>query len=105
MIRAPNGVNRSLLTAIISRWHSNCKISYYVKPVQTLASLHCGPSVIDYQGGSCYIVIKGIHPKVVQDMLGHWTISITLDTYSHVLPNMQKEAVKGSRECFGIISV
>jgi integrase len=31
---------------------------------------------------------KGVHPKFVQELLGHATISITLDTYSHVLPNM-----------------
>jgi integrase len=34
----------------------------------------------------------GTHPKVVQEMLGHSTISMTLDTYSHVVPSMQKEA-------------
>jgi integrase len=34
-----------------------------------------------------------VHPKIVQERLGHSTISITLDTYSHVLPNMQKDAV------------
>ena len=31
---------------------------------------------------------QGIHPKVVQERLGHSQISLTLDTYSHVLPNM-----------------
>jgi integrase len=31
---------------------------------------------------------KGIHAKLVQELLGHATISITLDTYSHVLPGM-----------------
>jgi integrase len=36
---------------------------------------------------------KGVHPKIVQELLGHATIAITLDTYSHVLPNMQGEAV------------
>jgi len=36
---------------------------------------------------------KGIHPKIVQELLGHATIAITLDIYSHVLPNMQSEAV------------
>ncbi len=36
----------------------------------------------------------GTHPKIVQEMLGHATISITLDTYSHVLPNMQEKAVE-----------
>jgi integrase len=34
-----------------------------------------------------------IHPKVVQEMLGHSQISMTMDIYSHVLPTMQKEAV------------
>ena len=37
---------------------------------------------------------NGEHPKVVQEMLGHATISITLDIYSHVLPNMQSAAVE-----------
>jgi integrase len=37
---------------------------------------------------------QGIHPKVVAEMLGHTTIGITLDTYSHVLPQMQREAAR-----------
>lgn len=36
----------------------------------------------------------GINVKVVQEMLGHSRISMTLDTYSHVLPGMQEEAVE-----------
>lgn len=36
------------------------------------------------------ILLKaGIHPKIVQERLGHSSISVTLDTYSHVLPNLQ----------------
>lgn len=35
----------------------------------------------------------GVHPKVVQDRLGHATISITLDVYSHAIPEMQGDAV------------
>jgi integrase len=34
----------------------------------------------------------GIHPKVVQELLGHASVTITLDTYSHVVPDMQEEA-------------
>ena len=34
----------------------------------------------------------GIHPKVVQELLGLTSVTITLDTYSHVLPNKQGEA-------------
>ena len=33
-----------------------------------------------------------VHPKVVQERLGHATISITLDTYSHLIPSMQADA-------------
>jgi integrase len=33
-------------------------------------------------------------PKVVQEMLGHSTIKTTLDTYTHVIPGMQKEALE-----------
>ena len=35
---------------------------------------------------------QGIHPKVVQERLGHSTISVTLDTYSHVTPGLQEAA-------------
>jgi integrase len=37
---------------------------------------------------------KNVHPKVVQELLGHATISITLDLYSHMLPDMQRDAAK-----------
>jgi integrase len=39
------------------------------------------------------LLSRGTHPKVVQEMLGHADISQTMDTYSHVLPDMQKGAV------------
>ena len=35
-----------------------------------------------------------MHPKVVSERLGHASISITLDTYSHVMPGMQEEAAE-----------
>jgi len=34
------------------------------------------------------LLSKGVHPKLVQELLGHSSIEITLDTYSHVLPSM-----------------
>jgi integrase len=37
---------------------------------------------------------RGVHPKVVQEMLGHSTIAITMDLYSHVAPNLQEEAAR-----------
>jgi integrase len=35
---------------------------------------------------------RGVHPKIVSEMLGHSTVAITLDRYSHVTPTMQREA-------------
>jgi integrase len=35
----------------------------------------------------------GVYPKVVQEILGHSQISMTLDIYSHVLPSMHQEAM------------
>ena len=34
----------------------------------------------------------GINPKVVSERLGHATIAMTTDTYSHVIPGLQEEA-------------
>jgi integrase len=42
----------------------------------------------------------GVHPKIVQERLGHSSISQTLDTYSHVIPSMQKEAVQKLKNTF-----
>ena len=35
---------------------------------------------------------QNVHPKTVQEALGHSSIVLTLDTYSHIMPGMQKEA-------------
>lgn len=39
------------------------------------------------------LLAMDVHPKIVQELLGHSTISMTLDTYSHVLPSLQAQAV------------
>jgi integrase len=36
----------------------------------------------------------GVHPKIVQERLGHTDIATTMDPYSHVLPGMQSEAAE-----------
>jgi integrase len=40
-----------------------------------------------------HLLASGVHPKVASERLGHGTVAITLDLYSHVLPNMQADAV------------
>ncbi len=44
------------------------------------------------------LLFKNVNPKVVSEMLGHASIAITLDTYSHVLPDMQESAAKAMEE-------
>jgi site-specific recombinase XerD len=43
---------------------------------------------------------KNVNPKVVQEMLGHANISVTLDTYSHVSTDMQEVAVAAMDDVF-----
>ena len=40
------------------------------------------------------LLTLGIHPKIVQELLGHSQIFVTLDSYSHILPTLQEEAMK-----------
>ncbi len=47
----------------------------------------------------------GINPKIVSERLGHASIHITLDTYSHVLPGMQEEAVQRLEEMLQSVQV
>jgi Phage integrase family len=42
-----------------------------------------------------HMLASGVHPKIAQERLGHSSVGITLDLYSHVLPGMQAEAVLG----------
>ncbi|GAC1656448.1 MAG: site-specific integrase [Ktedonobacteraceae bacterium] len=47
------------------------------------------------------LLTMGVHPKVVQELLGHTNISLTMDTYSHVLPSMQRDAMDDLDDFFG----
>jgi integrase len=40
-----------------------------------------------------HMLASGVHPKIAQERLGHSSVSVTIDLYSHVLPGMQAEAV------------
>ena len=46
------------------------------------------------------MLLQGVHPKIVSERLGHASIGITLDTYSHVLPVMQEEAARAFDDLF-----
>jgi integrase len=44
---------------------------------------------------------RGVHPKLVQELLGHATIAMTLDTYSHYLPSMGDQAARTMGDALG----
>ena len=43
------------------------------------------------------LLTKGVHPKIVSEVLGHSSIAITLDTYSHMIPSLG-DAAAGAME-------
>jgi integrase len=46
----------------------------------------------------------GVHPKIVQELLGHSQIFVTLDIYSHVLPTLQAEAMQQLNDALSDVS-
>ena len=48
---------------------------------------------------------KGVHPKVVSELLGHSQVSVTLDLYSHVTPTIHREAARVFDELLGGLGV
>ena len=40
------------------------------------------------------LLTQQVHPKVVSERLGHSTVNLTLNTYSHVLPSLQEDAAR-----------
>jgi integrase len=50
------------------------------------------------------LLVQGVHPKIVSERLGHASIGITLDTYSHVLPSLQSQAAEAFDALFSTTS-
>jgi integrase len=40
------------------------------------------------------LLTQGVHPRIVMETLGHSTFTLTMDTYSHVMPEQQREAAQ-----------
>jgi integrase len=70
----------------------------------TILAARAGLKVIrlhDARNTHASLMLKqGIHPKIVQERLGHSSIAITLDTYSHVSQELQEVAAKRFDEAF-----
>jgi integrase len=51
------------------------------------------------------MLLQGVHPKIVQERLGHSDIGITLNLYSHVLPGMQEDAAEKLDELISSVDI
>ena len=47
------------------------------------------------------LLTRGVHPKIVSEMLGHSSVSITLDIYSHVIPGLGDAAALAMEDALG----
>lgn len=47
------------------------------------------------------LLARGVHPKIVQERLGHSSITMTLDLYSHLIPSLQEAAAKSLNGLLG----
>lgn len=71
--------------------HSN--ITQIYKRVLRNADLRTSLRLYDLRHSHATLLLKaGVHAKIVSERLGHSSIALTLDIYSHVLPSMQAEA-------------
>jgi integrase len=43
-------------------------------------------------GTASLLVAQGVHPRTIMEILGHSTITVTMNTYAHVAPDLQREA-------------
>lgn len=85
-----------------TEWIFSTRNQKPVSPSYDAHLLHaaCEKAGIPYRNFHCirhstatYLLSQGINPKIVQEILGHSDLSITLGTYGHALPTMQREAV------------
>ncbi len=74
----------------------------HFKPILERAGLPRSVRLHDLRHTCATILLKiRQHPKFVQELLGHANISITLDTYSHVLPGMGDRLADAMDEALG----
>ena len=80
-----SNLGKPLRPNTVSRAWINLALQACVKRIHSHDARHTHASLM---------LKQGIHPKVVQERLGHSTISTTLDIYSHVVPGLQEAAAR-----------
>lgn len=86
-----NGHGLVLARADGSPWKPDSFTSSYRSLVRRLGLSHIRFHDLRHTHAT-QLLRQGVHPKVVSERLGHSTVGITLDVYSHVLPGMQEDA-------------
>jgi integrase len=68
-------------------------LNRYFRPLLKAAGLPVTLRLYDLRHSAATMLLEaGVHPKVASERLGHASITMTLDTYSHVMPGMQRDA-------------
>ena len=47
------------------------------------------------------MLARNVHPRVVMEMLGHSTVAVTMNVYSHVIPQLQRDAADTLADAIG----
>jgi len=97
------GVRSDLVFATLEgtplHWQNVTKRHF--KPVLEKAGLAATFRLYDLRHSCATLLLKdGLNPKIVSERLGHASIVLTLDTYSHVLPDMQSEEAESLQRRF-----
>lgn len=72
--------------------HEKNMLTRYYRPLLKAAKLPEKMRLYDLRHThASLLLLAGVHPKVVSERLGHSSVVITLDTYSHIVPSMQRE--------------
>lgn len=71
-------------------WRPNCFTQAWVRFAKQ-SGVPCNFHALRHTHAS-QLLRQGVHPKIVSERLGHSSVGLTLDTYSHLLPGMQEDA-------------
>jgi len=70
-------------------------VNRHFKPALVSAEIPAIVRLYDLRHTCASLLLQaGVHPKIVSERLGHASVTLTLDVYSHVLPGMQEQATE-----------
>jgi integrase len=79
--------------------HERNLVNRHFKKILERAELPASLRLYDLRHSCATLLLaQGEHPKIISERLGHASVTLTLDTYSHVLPTMQEKATEKLEE-------